>query len=412
MKGSFKMTVIELFDETPIDNIIASLTTVPEKIIFIGESWRLNKFIEFYEEFKKDRKIDIKAEFKPINKNNLSSILSVFRDIVMSEDECLFDLTGGEDLVLVAIGMVYCEFCECKNIKLQRFNVRDGKTIDCDNDGEFIFSGKPKLSVEECIELHGGKIKYKTEDIKDGTNPFDMTEDFCNDIDKMWAICRNNPGSWNKQFILFEEINKGLNEAELEVNINLNDFKNLLNRKNIKYFSLSWFLKQLSRNRLISGYFEDANILKFRYKNAQVKRALLSAGTILELKVFKTGREIYSDAMQSVHIDWDGNLHPDDSPVKDTENEIDVIFMDGIVPIFISCKNGAVNDDELYKFDAVASRFGGEYARKVLIATYLNKKNKSLKDFENRAKAMRIKFIDSIHTIKTEEQFKKLIREL
>ena len=76
------MTVIELFDETPIDNIIASLTTVPEKIIFIGESWRLNKFIEFYEEFKKDRKIDIKAEFKPINKNNLSSIVSVFKDIL------------------------------------------------------------------------------------------------------------------------------------------------------------------------------------------------------------------------------------------------------------------------------------------------------------------------------------------
>ena len=86
--------------------------------------------------------------------------------------------------------------------------------------------------------------------------------------------------------------------------------------------------------------------------------------------------------------------------------------MDGIVPIFISCKNGAINDDELYKFDAVASRFGGEYAQKVLIATYLNKKNKSLKDFENRAKAMQIKFIDSVHTIKTEEQFKKLIRKL
>lgn len=406
------MTVIELFYETPIDNIIASLTTVPEKIIFIGESWRLNKFKEFYEEFKKDRKIEIIADFKPINKNNLAAIVSVLRDIVLTEDECIFDLTGGEDLVLVAIGMVYSEFCECKNIKLQRFNVRSGDTLDCDNDGKYIFSGKPQLSVEECIELHGGKIKYKTEDIKEGTNSYEMTEDFCNDIDKMWNICRNNPGSWNKQFIILNEINKGLKEEELQVDINLNDFKIQLNSKKIKYFSLSWFLKILLRNKLISGYFEDANTLKFRYKNTQVKRVLLSAGAILELKVFKTGREIYTDAMQSVHIDWDGEVHSDNSFIKDTENEIDVIFMDGIIPIFISCKNGAVGDEELYKFDAVASRFGGEYAKKVLIATYLNKKNKSIKNFENRAKAMRIKFIDSVHTIKSEEQFKKLIRDL
>lgn len=63
---------------------------------------------------------------------------------------------------------------------------------------------------------------------------------------------------------------------------------------------------------------------------------------------------------------------------KDTENEIDVVLMKGLTLIFISCKNGQVDDDELYKLESVTNRFGGLYAKKVLIATYLGKKTKSM----------------------------------
>ena len=96
---------------------------------------------------------------------------------------------------------------------------------------------------------------------------------------------------------------------------------------------------------------------------------------------------------------------------KDTANEVDVVLMRGIVPVFISCKNGEIKDDELYKFDAVATRFGGTYAKKVLIATYLNKKPASMKDFRQRAKDMKIKFIDGVHTL-SDEKFEQIIKNL
>ena len=44
---------------------------------------------------------------------------------------------------------------------------------------------------------------------------------------------------------------------------------------------------------------------------------------------------------------------------QETKNEIDVMLMRGVVPVFVSCKNGAVKMDELYKLDTVAQRFGG-----------------------------------------------------
>jgi hypothetical protein len=57
-----------------------------------------------------------------------------------------------------------------------------------------------------------------------------------------------------------------------------------------------------------------------------------------------------------------------DNRIKDTVNEIDVLSLRGVVPTFISCKNGTVNQMALYELETVAERFGGKYAKKVIAA--------------------------------------------
>ena len=52
--------------------------------------------------------------------------------------------------------------------------------------------------------------------------------------------------------------------------------------------------------------------------------------------------------------------------------------------------------DELYKLDTVAERFGGSYAKKVVVATALNKNNSFTKYFEQRAHDMDITLVDDI----------------
>ena len=81
----------------------------------------------------------------------------------------------------------------------------------------------------------------------------------------------------------------------------------------------------------------------------------------------------------------------------DTEKEIDVILMKGVVPAFISCKNGIIPGDELYKLNTVAEQFGSEYARKVLVATDMGKAGKSRKYFLERARDMGIQIIEDVH---------------
>ena len=72
------------------------------------------------------------------------------------------------------------------------------------------------------------------------------------------------------------------------------------------------------------------------------------------------------------HFNWDGKDEKGRGRTPDTCNEVDVVLMHGLTPVFVSCKNGNVDENELYKLHTVAHWFGGPYAKKMLVATDLN----------------------------------------
>lgn len=412
------MTAIEFYDRTPIENVISSLTTVPDKIIFIGDEKVMRKRMHIYREFLEKRGLSIELACRDINKYNLNDIVDTLSDIVETEDECTFDLTGGEDLVLVAMGIVFQKYSH-KNIQMQRFSVSKGVITDCDNDGNLVYTGSPKVSVEENIMLYGGGIRY-TDGYDSRTYQWDLSEEFINDIEAMWEICLKNPGIWNTQLNIIGAFEEFADEDDpLRVSVNMTDVKKFLSDNGMKYVSVYPLLKTLAQKNLINYYKDDGDEISFVYKDEQIKRCLIKAGTVLELKVLivaksikdENGDDFYNDCVNGVYIDWDGELHNAGDEKKDTENEIDVVLMRGITPVFISCKNGGIKDEELYKLDAVSNRFGGPYVRKALIATYVGKKADSMKYFEQRAADMNIELIYSVHEM-NDAQFVKKIRNL
>ena len=122
---------------------------------------------------------------------------------------------------------------------------------------------------------------------------------------------------------------------------------------------------------------------------------------------------MFDDAVNGVYIDWDSELHEPSDNDKDTENEIDVVLMQGLVPVFISCKNGSVDDTELYKLNTVADRFGGPYVKKVLVSSYFGKNNEDAHThFVQRAKDMDIELIENVHTLSDEAFAKEMKKKL
>ena len=76
-----------------------------------------------------------------------------------------------------------------------------------------------------------------------------------------------------------------------------------------------------------------------------------------------------------------------------SENEVDVVMQRCLRPVFVSCKNGLVTTDELYKLNTVAKKFGGKYSRAaIVLGQQLNKQ--ALESLKKRAESMEIRVIE------------------
>ena len=146
-----------------------------------------------------------------------------------------------------------------------------------------------------------------------------------------------------------------------------------------------------------------------------MKQCLLKSGLVLELTVYlaaleaadSRGRSVYNDVQTGVYIDWDGRISDDPTIGSGAANEVDVIMMHGMVPLFVSCKNGQTEVEELYKLNSVAGKFGGKYACKYLIAPLLRQSpNESV--IRERCRDLSINIVDDAAMLSEEEFFKRI----
>ena len=405
------MTYIEFFTTAAVENICACLTNAPERVVLIGDKLKLMKrHAQRYQELFAQRGHRIEFVCRTVNKNNLQSIVDSLCWIVENFGDCAFGLTGGEDLYLVAMGIVYERFRN-KGVKMHRFNIRNGTVIDCDQDGVTIAENRePVLRIEENIRLYGGDVIF--EDVEPGTTVrWDMNEEFAADIKKMWQICKAyKVKRWNTQINVFASAEEmaGLNEGLTTV-ANVRHLKTRLLHTGEDMVFHRDIVEALYDSKLLTDYFYDENELRLTYKNPQVKRCLTKAGQALEMIVYLAALQakdeqgpVYHDVLNGVCIDWDGVISQEQG-TYDTRNEIDVMMMHGSVPVFVSCKNGFVKIDELYKLSAVAEQFGGCYAKKVLVASALDTLGNHAEYIRNRAADMGIRLIDDVQTMDEQE---------
>jgi hypothetical protein len=217
----------------------------------------------------------------------------------------------------------------------------------------------------------------------------------------MWALCKSDYSKWNRVVGSLEGYHKYIDSsASLSVYFDPQKVIPQLQRRGCTADFDGGFLRTLEMRGLINGLTFSPTSIAFSYKDIQTKRCLTCAGRILELIVTVTaqsvndtnGKPYFDDVLTGVTIDWDGHL---ELSQQDVDNEIDVVLMKELTPIFISCKNGKnFKSDELYKLSTVAERFGGQYAKKVLVATRLDEMGDNGQGIVNRAKDMGITVID------------------
>lgn len=406
------MTYIEFFDKQFSENVCASLSYIPDRVIYIGDNAKImNRFIECCQCVFRGRGIEIEFLSKVIQKSNLDEAVSFLTGIVNEYEDCVFDITGGDEMLVLALGIV-CANNPDKNIQVHKFNLRNNVIFDYDKDGNTIYKETPALSVKENIRIYGGTIVYGDVLSNDKTYMWDLSSDFVKDINSIWDICKKKTKSWNIFISILDAVECVGSISEQQTLLTVAPKRTLeqyLCEHNIKYVISRDIVNYLTKHKLLTFSDDSDNgLISVSYKNEQIKKCLTKAGQALEMKIYITakgvcdscGKPIYNDAVNGAVIDWDGELHDEEPDTNyDTENEIDILLMHDMVPVFISCKNGLVTADELYKLNTVAERFGGQYAKKVLVATSLNRLGKAGEYLRQRAKDMKIKIIENVNVL-------------
>ncbi len=401
------MTYVELFDRNVLENVCTCLSNPPDKVIFLGSGLKeMTAHAKRYEAVFKNRGINVEFIVRSVNRANMEAVVSSLAEIVEEEQECIIDITGGDDVFLFAVGMILERYKD-KNVQVHRYNIRSGSILDCDRDGKIMnVSEMPCLSFKENLLLFGGSL-YEPENNEN--NQWEITADFRKDIDLMWKICAKDPRRWNTyaNYLSVFELVADQDGDPLEVIVQKSRIKSRC--PNIE----EDFFVSLRTCGLLTEYSSNKSFIRLRYKNLQVKRCLQKAGQALELKIYvltseleEDGKPFYNDVVTGVDIVWAGT-EAEEVTGDNVHNEIDVVMMRKMIPVFVSCKNGYFDSEELFKLSSVAEKFGGKYANKLIVTS-----NDDCSDIiKKRAEDLGIIIVGRIRHI-TDEKLAEKIRNV
>ena len=408
------MTYVEFFDVASVRNVLTALMDPPERVVLIGNSTKhMHTFINRYNRLFADRRIPVEFIPRSVSRSNLDNAVEQIEKIIDEYGPCIFDITGGDEILNMALGVVYTK--RPQDVRFHRITLEKNTVHDCDKDGVTIHTTPPDLTVEENVNIYGGDVVVGDVE-SDDTWYYDLNEDFLESARLMWEVCVDEGlKKWSRQVNAFEAVIKtGVASPDGSTVTAL--------RSDVDKYLLETNRVYRKEQEIIDGLLDCGCLMDFddthpgritvSFRDLQVRRVLSRAGTVLEMKVYLTLLEPdmgYTDCLTGVKIDWDGKRE-DDPEIIETDNEVDVLAMHGAVPIFISCKNGYMEADELYKLETVARRFGGPYAKTVLVANAIpdNKYGNAIRD---RAKAMKIHLVERIHLM-TEEELKEKLDHL
>ncbi len=368
------MTLIECFTQAHIDNIAACLRLQPEKMVMVGDADEMQIPVVRYRRLLQQRGQRTEVTMCDVRGKDFGDICAVLSKLVGETTDCVIDLTGGDEPVIMAVGAVLerLDSNKRKRVRVEKFDHDVDAVLDCVNDNRRIPTKAVNLTVEELIMLHGGSIH------PDAYQP--DADDTYRDLAGLWRTVSETPREWNRAITLLNEF-ESRSDSRTQVYLPLNYLRSSIPNFEEKEATVRNLLDKLQHHGVIDD-FSSRNALEYTYRSPLLRYCTLKAGNVLEVKTLLEGRAVskdgvpfFNDCRMSVSIDWDGVIHGPEKRKAETRNEIDVVLMRGATPLFVSCKNGNIDEEELYKLHTVAERFGGPYAKKMLIATDLGSKS-------------------------------------
>lgn len=381
-------TLIELYDERPLENVLSSEVFRPECTVFVCPTGLTEKEKRALRDYFAHRGLETKAEFVTADRFSAKDVYNTLKNIVERYPDCALDVAGGTDNALFAAGRLSSE-CALPVFTYSRrqnrfYSISEApfaQKLDCDI----------KYAVEDFFIMAGGSMRT-------GRVDNSVLNAYLAYIEPFFRLYMRHRRDWGGIVSFMQRISQQPKDAPVELDVSG------------PYTVKGDHGRRISANEQALGEMEDMGFISgleikkgesvsFRFMDGQVRTWLRDVGSVLELYVYKLCLDagVFNDVRTSVVVDWESNVRRDS-----VTNEIDVMAVKGVTPMFISCKTCEVNTEALNELAILRDRFGGHGAKAAIVTT-----KTSTVVTRNRATELGIEVID-LHDLKNGGAVKRI----
>lgn len=338
-------TLVNLISEQMLPNVISTLALKPDKVILLtSQDEKYKKNAEFFKIYLNE---EIELEIRQTDAYDYIKTYDICAEIM--KEGTILNVTAGTKLM--ALGA----FLAAKDTKVPTIYVDTAnRNIIKLNEANMITEDItfPRMMLKDFIQPIGIGVK-ETQKIAEEMNEA---------IIKLAKVAITPNSLWLKftQYINHNKKKNGENWS-IPVEKTINNKKSFLDLR---------FVKSLADLNIIQDVKEKNKMVTFKFTDPVYENFVCMNGFILEAYIYLSlkNADISLDQIEvGVKFNWgDDNVERKQS----VQNEIDIVTCKAPFLGLVSCKMGKENlTPALNELDLYAKRFGGIYARKVLVTT-------------------------------------------
>ena len=343
-------TLIELYDERPIENVLGTEVFRPEETVFIcpPEVARDREMRRSLEAYFAHRGCPARVTFVSSSLLDAVKVEKTLRRVLASREDCAIDIAGGTDAALFAAGAVsgsvpVYTYSRKRNTFYEIKNAPFARGLPC----------PVRLDAAACFLMAGGELQPGRAD--NSTLAENLPR-----IEKLFDVYSAHRRIWNRQVSYFQQISSssdpgcGACGARTE------------KADHGQVTADEGLLRALQEAGLIADLALDGETVSFRFADPQVRFWLRDMGSALELQVYRACvlAGCFDDVVLSAVVNWRAGEKRDA-----VTNEIDVMAVRGVQPVFISCKTCEIKTEALNELAILRDRFGGKGSRAVIVTS-------------------------------------------
>ena len=350
-------TLIELYDERAIENVLAADMFRPQRIIYLcpTEVAQSRKHQEQIGDFFRHRGWNPELIFVETSLYKVDRILRQLLAISEKYPDCALDVTGGSDAELFAAGL----FAAKANVRVFTYSRKKNRFYNISG-AEFAENLPCNIlySVKDFFLMTGGTLLP-------GRVDNGILKAYLDDIDPFFDCFLHYRRNWSNIITYMQRVSPA--EYGQAPSMDVRGNYTVKGERGGKISAKEDALQEFER----IGFLRDLEIVSgesvsFRFRDANTRAWLRDVGSVLELYVYKAclDANIFNDIISSAVVRWNDVLGH-----GSIINEIDVMATMGVLPLFISCKVSDIKTEALNELAILRDRFGGKGAKAAIVST-------------------------------------------